>query len=320
MEPRGNELIRRYKANYNIPFDADVTEQMILAHWELERQLALELLQSTPENRWITFERCYTRLYAELDWLNRLIGQANPTPPPERFGRWIEAIGPPPKSVYEIGSGKGELISYLAQNGFDCKGTEITRERGRKHVTELHPNLSWGTSDGVHLDRFEPCEAYDVVVSNQVVEHLHPEDLGAHLKAIFGILKAEGRYVFSTPHRYTGPHDISQVFKLDEPKGMHLKEYTYRELVEAIRGAGFSCTYYAFISRRLRELLVRRGLDRLARTNRLGILYLRFLLALEGILSAIPVLRLRRLFAKALRKLHVFSDRISLVAEKEFTS
>jgi len=315
MEPRGNELIRRYRENFRIPLEADISEEMILAHWELEKQLTLELLQSTPENRWDTFERCYTRLYADLEWINRLVGKSNLTPVGERFERWTEVIGPPPKSVYEIGSGRGDLISYLAQNGFDCKGTEITRERGQKLVAGPCTSLSWGISDGVHLDRFEPTGTFDVVVSSQVIEHLHPEDLKAHLKGVYSILRGGGRYVFSTPHRYTGPHDISRVFKLDEPKGMHLREYTYQELVKATEGAGFTRIYYAFIPRKLRMLLASLGAQGLAQANVLGMAYLRVLLFVEKILSAIPT-PISRLCAKVLRKLCVFPGAINLVAEK----
>jgi SAM-dependent methyltransferase len=316
MEPRGDELIRRYRKNYDIPPEANITEQMVLAHWELERQLTLEILQSTPENRWDTFERCYSRLYAELEWLNRYVGQANPTPAPERLGKWREVIGSPPQSVYEIGSGTGTLISYLAANGFDCKGTEITCHRGQKCLADSCTSLSWGISDGVHLDRFEPPETYDAVVSDQVIEHLHPEDLEPHLKSVYNILKEGGRYVLCTPHRHTGPHDVSRVFKLDEPKGMHLREYTYRELVAAIKRAGFSRISYAFIPGRLRMLLASLGANRLAQANGLGRLYLRFLLSVEKLLSAIPALKLRRLVVKLLRKFYVFSDNICLVAEK----
>lgn len=317
MEPCGDELVRRYRTNYGILPNVNITEQMILSHWELEKQLTLELLRSTPENRWGIFERCYTRLYAELEWLNRIVGQANPTPPSERFGKWIEVIGLPPKSVYEIGSGTGELISYLAQSGFDCKGTEITRERGQKHAADSYASLSWGVSDGVHLDRFEHPETYDVVVSDQVIEHLHPEDLVAHLRGVYSILKRDGRYVLCTPHRYTGPHDISRVFKLEVSKGMHLREYTYQELVEAIKRAGFSQIYYAFIPRKLRGLLLFLGAKRLAQANGMGMLYLRVLLSVEKILSAIPSLRFRRLCLNVLRKFYVFSGSICLVAEKE---
>jgi cyclopropane fatty-acyl-phospholipid synthase-like methyltransferase len=155
MEPRGQKLIDRYKRNYHIPTDAKVTEEMILAHWELEKRLTKELLQSNSENRWEVFERCYTTLYDELWWLNQFTGTGSTISPSQRYKNWIELVGQPPKKIYEIGSGKGTLIAHLASCGFECRATEITHERGKKYVSE-HSNLSWGISDGVHLERFEP--------------------------------------------------------------------------------------------------------------------------------------------------------------------
>jgi SAM-dependent methyltransferase len=316
MEPRGKELIARYKHNYGIPPEANITEAMILAHWDLERQLTAELLQSTPEHRWETFDRCYSRLYADLAWLNQFSSKAITTPPHKRFRRWVRLIGHPPQAIYEIGSGAGDLISFLAQEGFDCKGTEITRERGAKLMKGSHPNLSWGRSDGIHLDQFEPSQTYDVVVSDQVIEHMHPEDVDAHMKGAYAILKPGGRYIFCTPHKQTGPHDVSRVFKLDEPKGMHLKEYTYRELLDAAKRAGFSRAYYAFIPARLPTLLERLRAGELARDNRLGEYFLNLEMLIESLLAAMPGNSLRRLSGKALRKVYLFSDNISMVVEK----
>lgn len=113
-EPRGQELINRYRWNYGIPKDAKLTEEMILAHWALEQRLTRELLESTPENRWETFEHCYTTLYGELDWLNRLTGGTDTTPAEVRYRHWAELIGTPPRQIYEVGSGKAAMIGYLA--------------------------------------------------------------------------------------------------------------------------------------------------------------------------------------------------------------
>jgi SAM-dependent methyltransferase len=100
--------------------------------------------------------------------------------------------------------------------------------------------LTWGQTDGVHLDRFEPPGSFDAVISNQLVEHLHPDDLTTHLRSVRALLRPGGRFAFATPHAYTGPHDISRVFNLDRPEGMHLREYTYAELASALAEAGFS--------------------------------------------------------------------------------
>jgi SAM-dependent methyltransferase len=313
-EPRGQELVRRYKKNYGILPGTNITEEMILTHWALERQLTSELMQSTPDNRAATFERCYSRLYSELDWLNRSVGEADVAAPSRRFGKWVEEIGSPPKSVYEIGSGKGELIAYLADLGFHCKASEITSERGGKLVKDPHATLSWGASDGVHLDRFESPDTYDVVVSDQVIEHLHPADVEIHLKSVHKILAVGGRYIFCTPHLYTGPHDVSRVFKVNQPRGMHLKEYTYQYLVEATKKAGFRSVYYAFLPGRLRRSL--EHLNGLALVPAFRVLHLRQILVVERMLSTMPTHRIRRLCSKALRRAYLFPDGVCLVAKK----
>ncbi|NQE52736.1 hypothetical protein C5S29_04015 [ANME-1 cluster archaeon GoMg3.2] len=197
IEPRDQELIDRYKKNYNMPDDAEVTEEMILRHWELEKRLAKELLASNPENRWEIFECCYSTLYSELWWLNQFIEIGSTISSSQRYKNWVELVGEPPKKIYEIGSGRGEMITYLASCGFKCRATEITRERGKKYVSEP-PYLSWGISDGVHLGRFEPPNSYDVVISDQVIEHLHPDDLYEHFKGALSILSSGGRYIFAT--------------------------------------------------------------------------------------------------------------------------
>jgi len=80
-EPRGQELIARYKTNYGISSDTLISKSMILQHWELEKSLRQELLESNPDNRWTTFERCYSKLYRDLEWLNR-IGENEAEEPP----------------------------------------------------------------------------------------------------------------------------------------------------------------------------------------------------------------------------------------------
>jgi SAM-dependent methyltransferase len=316
MESAGAKLIARYKKTYGIPGEANVTAHMVLAHWHLEKQLTAELLRSEPEDRWNTFDRCYTRLYAELEWLNQLSGKADSQSPQEKFARWLELIGPPPQSIYEIGSGQGGLISFLALHGYACKGTEITRERGEKLMPEQHENLSWGTSDGVHLDQFEPPGTYDVVVSDQVIEHLHPDDLQQHLRSAYSILKRDGRYIFNTPNKYTGPQDVSRVFQCNEPEGMHLKEYSCRELLDATSSAGFDSVRYGFVPRRFRFMLMAFGARRMARSDRAGLVFLRTVLRVETLLHVLPASAVRRWLGRVLCQLGIFSGTISLIAEK----
>ena len=311
QEPRGQELINRYKQNYCIPDNAIITEEMILRHWELEKVLATKCLESTKENRWAIFERCYYRLYKELPWLNELVGTDRQTPPSLLYKDWAYLIGSPPKRVYEIGSGKAEMIKYLADYGFMCRATEITQERGDKWV-EQHPNLSWGITDGVHLGEFEPLSYYDAVISDSVIEHLHFDDIIEHFRGVHFILRKGGQYIFRTPHNYFGPCDVSWVFKCEKPRGMHLKEYTYYEIKEALIKSGFN-QIYAVI--RIPNISIIRWLGALIKT-RPSRNYLNYSIFVEKMVSVVPEHRFRRAAAQ-FAQLAFFLPSIFVVARKD---
>ena len=105
QEPRGQELIDRYKANYHISDNAPLTEEMILQHWELEKSLTKQLLESNKVNRWEIFDQCYSKLYFELEWINRYIDSVSITNfSDKKFEFWKVLVGKPPQSIYEIGS------------------------------------------------------------------------------------------------------------------------------------------------------------------------------------------------------------------------
>ncbi|HLA42756.1 MAG TPA: methyltransferase domain-containing protein [Aggregatilineales bacterium] len=308
LEPRGEELVLRYKANYGISDDVIVTETMILQHWTLEKRLRHDLLASTPENRWEVFEKAYDELYSDISWLTELTNSGSEIDDRvSAYHLWERIIGKPPQKVYEIGSGRGELISYLAQHGFECKATEITQERGKKWADES-VNMSWGTSDGIHLDRFEPPVTYDVIITNQVVEHMHPDDVLDHMKSSCVILKPGGRYILSTPHYADGPTDITGIFGYDELMAMHLKEYTYAELRRMLLQSGYRRIYSVLrLPRRMRQII-----DIPPLVSRVFLYYLIFF---EQILAIMPSQTLRRSMARFAKAL-LFTTTIILVAEK----
>ncbi len=315
MLKQDTDLIKKYKVSENIADEVDISEDMIWYHWNLERELTRQLLDSTPDKRWDTFELAYTRFYSELTWLSKYSGDADPRPPAERYKDWVSMIGPPPKMIYEVGSGSARMLSYLAEIGYDCKASDITRERQDKSQSRSSSRLSWGNSDGVHLDRFEPAHFYDVVVSDQVIEHFHPDDVLIHFESVLKILKDGGVYMFNTPHKFVGPHDVSQVFGCDEAQGMHLKEYTFRELYRILLQAGFGEVCYV-IPVRLRQLVAKWGVSTPEQIDKLCKNYLNVMLLSERLLSVIPQGKLRRLCGKILKKCKIFKSDIFLAARR----
>lgn len=307
-----NDLVARYKRNYSIPDDHEVTEAMVTRHWELESGLTRELLASTREARFGIFENAYSRLYSELDWLNVALQKFDNSAAFTRYaGEWLRVVGEAGSSLYEIGSGKGELIAYLAKSGIKCKGSEVTSQRGRMHVDPDIQNLSWGVSDGVNINVFEPFDAFDVVISDQVIEHLHPDDVALHFCSVRSVLRSGGRYVFNTPHFLTGPHDVSRVFGCKYASGMHLKEYSYRQLIQIADHAEFADFFHAGFYGKARSRFP--GM-RPSFAVWLSKRYMSAMVLLETFILRIPFEDLRFRIARLLRRFKIFNDNIFLVA------
>jgi hypothetical protein len=88
--------------------------------------------------------------------------------------------------------------------------------------------------------------------------------------SIWKALRPGGRYVCVTPNRLNGPHDISMFFDT-VATGLHMKEYTYRDLDRFFRGLGYDET---------RACLGMKG--------RFAALPVAMIGALEGVLSLLP--------------------------------
>jgi SAM-dependent methyltransferase len=223
----------------------DVTIDEVRRHAQLEGELTDQLLLTTPETRWNAFSDAYGRLYRDLPWLNETIDQ----PPDESdFRAWAALVGRK-KKLLEIGSGQGRLIRYLAAQGHACHATEITRERGERFLSD-ESGVRWLAMDGVNLSRFVGKNAFDVIISDQVFEHLHPDDHLTHLREARDVLREDGRYILRAPHRSAGPRDLSAAFGCGEAVFMHLCEPTYALMQTLCGRAGFRRISAVFASRR----------------------------------------------------------------------
>ena len=123
--------------------------------------------------------------------------------------------------------GQGELPAELGLDG------------SHQAQGELPANVHCVITDGRAID--VPAGSVDVAFSDQLMEHLHPEDAAAQLENIHRALKPGGVYVCITPNKLYGPSDISAFFA-DEARGFHLREYTLREMRAIFAAAGFSRT------------------------------------------------------------------------------
>lgn len=302
IETMPDAVVASYRRKFHIAADVAITPEMVRRHWRVERSGVKAILSSRPETRTAVVSQAYTDVYGQCPWLNSAAGQQ--ADPEAEFGPYRALLGDA-RRVYEVGSGKGRLIAWLAAQGFDCVGTEITAERGRSQAPP-GAAVAWHTTDGVHLERFEPPASFDAVLSVQVIEHLHPDDLPVHFVGAARLLRPGGRYIFATPHRLSGPADLSAVFWLDRPVCQHLKEYGYRDLAPMLHQAGFGRLSAVYVA----PLRLRRWLRLCVRSRA----YLGLLQAAERGLDRLP-LRLARRLVGVLARVAVWRPDVFIVAE-----
>ncbi len=146
------------------------------------------------------------------------------------LGRYLRPGG----TFMEIGCGDCSLSYEAAKRAGMVYGIDVSAVIAAGGP--VPGNFELVISDGVSID--VPQSSVDVAYSRQLLEHLHPDDAAEHVEAVRRALKDGGVYICITPHRHSGPHDISKFFER-RASGLHLHEYTHAEIVSLFRGAGF---------------------------------------------------------------------------------
>lgn len=208
--------------------------ERIVAHYELERELANRLRHSTKSERKELYGQLYSELFTKLPdhpqhTALRDIGSSRISAQLRLIGRHLR----PEANFVEIGCGDAALSIAVAKIARSSVGIDITDALIPKQKPE---NFSFVMTDGTSLDL--QTASVDLVYSNQLMEHLHPDDAKGQLMEIRRILKPGGKYICVTPNRVSGPHDVSQYFGV-VATGFHLREYDYCSLRRLFTDAGF---------------------------------------------------------------------------------
>ena len=221
----------------------DRTIEQLENHFRVESAIAARLKRANREERVRIYRTMYDDLFSKVPDHPRLMRREDTTRTATMnlvklrlLRRFLDNAA----VVVELGAGDCRFSYELCRHTGFVYGVDISDQRsGSDDVPENFEHVIY---DGYNL----PLEkgSVDIFFSDQLIEHLHPEDLALHFQMVLGILKDGGVYVFRTPHRFSGPHDISMYF-CDEARGFHLKEWTYRELLPVLRGLGYqSCRGY----------------------------------------------------------------------------
>jgi SAM-dependent methyltransferase len=213
------------------------TPERLRAHYEIERELADRLRGASRVERATLYGLVYDELFRRVPDHPQHTRKADLAFQRRAVASRLRLLEPhvTRESVFmEIGPG-------------DCSlALEIAGRARRVYAVDVSAEITKGLSIPANLDLVIcsgagftiPPGTVDVAYSNQVLEHLHPDDAIDHIRSVRSALKPGGLYVCVTPNRLSGPHDISQYFDL-VATGLHLKEYTARELIDIFTREGY---------------------------------------------------------------------------------
>jgi SAM-dependent methyltransferase len=206
-------------------------------HYALERALADRLRRASRSQRPGLYSEVYDELFRRLPHHPQLQAAGMPRDGShiDRLLRLLRGYFTPDTVFMEIGPGDCALSIRAAALVRQVYAVDVSEQitRGKRRPANFTLVLSDGCSTGV------PDGTIDVAFSNQLMEHLHPDDAEEQLQNIHRSLVSGGVYVCLTPNRLYGPHDISCLFD-DVATGFHLREYTARDMRALFRRAGFS--------------------------------------------------------------------------------
>ena len=220
--------------------DEPRSEDQLREHYVVERELADRLRNAPKEER----RELYSQVYDEL--LQRV-----PHHPMLRPRRDLSAVDKRQRKVtqaleflrrflskdrvlMEIGAGDCAMAIRACAETRRVYAVEVSEQI----TSEVEPPLNFELvlTDGYSIPL--PDGVADVAFSDQLMEHLHPEDAEDQLHEIYRCLSPDGIYVCVTPNRLYGPRDISEYFD-EVATGLHLREYSAREIRAAFLHAGF---------------------------------------------------------------------------------
>jgi SAM-dependent methyltransferase len=218
------------------------TAEQVKNHYLAEKAIAEKLKKAGREERKTFYRSMYEELFMSVPDHPRLTRRGSPEMTARKNREKYSMVG-------RLLDGRSVFVEFAPG---DCKfAIDVSKKVKAVYALDISDqrdpgdenpdNFDFILYDGFDTDKVAPGSA-DMVFSDNLIEHLHPEDVKNHFELAYRMLRPGGRYIFRIPHAMSGPHDVSMFFS-SVPRGFHLKEWTYSEIRKEILSAGFSNLY-----------------------------------------------------------------------------
>jgi SAM-dependent methyltransferase len=218
----------------------------LLHDYEIEKKLAMKLRNASRQERQFLYSSVYDEYFERVPLAPQLITKSSPELTAAAIAmsmKFLNHFLNEATVFLEVGPGDCALSIEVSKRVKQVFAVDVSAKISE--VFSLPYNCKRIISDGRSIPVAN--NTISVVYSNQLMEHLHPDDAFEQLQNIYHSMIAGGYYICITPNRHSGPHDISKYFDL-VATGFHLREYSVSELVNLFKRVGFSrCDSYVII-------------------------------------------------------------------------
>ena len=289
--------------HFSEPLDTLNVSELRSLQWELEKYYHHQILNSpSGSQRAEIINMAYSDISQILHKVKSLSNSSPTFGLQERDSKLVVSLlgDSSSKKFFEVGFGLGKLLTLVSRHGHYVSGVEPASslvDFANSSISRSY-NLGLIAGDLLSLNNQLLSHKFDLIYWNDVIEHVHPEDVPICISKLYSLLKPGGSLITITPNWHVRPSDITRLFcpPRTSAQGLHLKEYTLCELCSLLQSSGFSRLRVPFVCTRSRSILLGSG-------------FLRLKLLLEPILELLPI-KLARIVAGGLGYYCVIATRI----------
>ena len=121
-----------------------------------------------------------------------------------------------PRKVLDLGCGPGALMHLLQELGVDVEGIDFAESSRRLATPEVRDRITVGDVSDPSL---KPADAYDLVISREVLEHLTVLEVK---KAVANMVRLTSKYIYVTTRFHPNPPTLLDFNTSDDLDPSHI--------------------------------------------------------------------------------------------------
>lgn len=214
----------------------NISPEVLVKAFKLEEQYHKLLLnEKNFEKRVALYDEFYSRLVPVYERDTGLIHGINPK------DKYVKLFSKELKnaSIIDYGCGQGFMLQSIDKNLTTKRlaGIDVFIPEELKS----HPRIDFIESN---IITYRSEEKFDAAFSDNVLEHLVPEDARLHLTNVYDSLNEGGKFIIIMPNRLFSPWDVTRIKDFSqsgnlEAQGGHVNESTHTEMAVTLREIGF---------------------------------------------------------------------------------